>query len=282
MQMPNSKTTRRSLSICGCGWLGWPLARRLLGAGHPVAGSTTSPEKLPLLERDGIAAHRLRLAPEPEGDVADLLASDILVVSIPPGGRDAESGARYEQEMEAFARAAGEHGVQRAIFISSTSVYGDADGDVVDEETPAEPSRASGHSVLEGERSWQRHVPQTTVLRSAGQYGPGRWPGRWFAGRKDVPDGDRRVNMVHLDDLVGAVLAVIDQDMWGETFNVCAREHPTRAAFYTAAARSRDLDPPTFRSGGADTGKVVSAERLHEVLGYEWIHPDPLQDVGES
>ena len=42
------------VSILGCGWLGLPLAKALIGEGYTVKGSTTTPAKLNLLKEEGV------------------------------------------------------------------------------------------------------------------------------------------------------------------------------------------------------------------------------------
>ena len=54
----------RTVAVLGCGWLGLPLAKALLAAGYQVAGTTTSPEQVPVLTAAGIEAHLLRLSPD--------------------------------------------------------------------------------------------------------------------------------------------------------------------------------------------------------------------------
>mgnify|MGYP002400673341 CR=1 FL=1 len=62
----------------------------------------------------------------------------------------------------------------RFLYVSSTSVYGQADGSVVDETSPTEPLGDSGRTVLEAERLLQALLPSAIGLRFAGIYGPGR------------------------------------------------------------------------------------------------------------
>ena len=49
------------ISILGCGWLGLPLAKALLEKGFSVNGSTTSTEKLSILENAGISPFLISL-----------------------------------------------------------------------------------------------------------------------------------------------------------------------------------------------------------------------------
>lgn len=98
--------------------------------------------------------------------------------------------------------------IPRIIFTSSTSVYGDVQG-IVKEGTPRNPVTASGR-VLKELEDWLHNLPGTSVdiLRLAGLVGPGRHPGRFFAG-KTAPDGHHGVNLVHLDDVVSAITLLL-------------------------------------------------------------------------
>ena len=58
---------KKKVSIVGCGWLGVPLAVQLLAEGYLVKGSTTSPEKVPLLQQTGVEAYAASLTPDPQG-----------------------------------------------------------------------------------------------------------------------------------------------------------------------------------------------------------------------
>lgn len=96
------------------------------------------------------------------------------------------------------------HHIPRIIFTSSTSVYGDIDG-MAKENTERRPVTASGR-VLKELEDWLHNLPgtQVDILRLAGLVGPGRHPGRFFAG-KSAPDGQHGVNLVHLEDVIGAI-----------------------------------------------------------------------------
>ncbi len=47
---------------------------------------------------------------------------------------------------------------ERIIYISTTGVYGQADGDWIDEESPCRPSRESGRVFLEAEEALRAHA----------------------------------------------------------------------------------------------------------------------------
>ena len=82
----------KTISILGCGWLGTPLAERLVQAGHTVKGSTRTPEKLAALRAKGIQPYLIRLGPDlNNGEAADFFDSDVLILNIPPGRRDPQA-----------------------------------------------------------------------------------------------------------------------------------------------------------------------------------------------
>lgn len=106
--------------------------------------------------------------------------------------------------MQEIVDSAPAHHIPRIIFTSSTSVYGDIDG-MAKENTERRPVTASGR-VLKELEDWLHNLPgtQVDILRLAGLVGPGRHPGRFFAG-KSAPDGQHGVNLVHLEDVIGAI-----------------------------------------------------------------------------
>ncbi len=161
------------------------------------------------------------------------------------------------------------HRIPRIIFTSSTSVYGDAQG-TVKETTPRNPVTNSGR-VLEELEDWLHNLPGTSVdiLRLAGLVGPGRHPGRFFAG-KTAPDGEHGVNLVHLEDVIGAITLLLQAPKGGHIYNICAPAHPARNVFYPQMARLLGLEPPQFRNSlDSGKGKIIDGSRICNELGFE-------------
>jgi nucleoside-diphosphate-sugar epimerase len=116
-------------------------------------------------------------------------------------------------------------------------------------------------------------------VRLAGLYGSSRQPGRFLAGRTNVSRPRAPVNLIHRDDAIGAIVAVLERAENGLVVNACASTHPTREHFYTTAARVLDLKPPTFDSSDTRTGKRIDNQRLLTHVGYVLQHPDVLVDL---
>ncbi|MGL4720635.1 MAG: NAD-dependent epimerase/dehydratase family protein, partial [Kluyvera intermedia] len=164
----------------------------------------------------------------------------------------------------------------RIIFTSSTSVYGKEEG-TVKETTPREPVTTSG-TVLKELEDWLHQLPGTSVdiLRLAGLVGPGRHPGRFFAG-KSAPDGQHGVNLVHLEDVISAIALLLQAPKGGHIYNICAPEHPARRIFYPQMARELGLAVPLFSDSGEGRGKIIDGNRICRELGFEYQYPDPLR-----
>ena len=77
-------------------------------------------------------------------------------------------------------------------------------------------------------------------------YGYRRHPVYFLSGRKQVPNGDAPVNLVHGDDVASIIQKIIEQEIKGEIFNVVAPSHPTKKQVYDAKAKEFNLDPPHF------------------------------------
>lgn len=255
------------VSILGCGWFGQALGRALVQRGVTVNGSTTTAAKLVMLRESGITPYLIDLA-SGTGSVADsaFFACNVLVVAIPPRTRQQPAG-QYVAQLQHLVEVLRTHRVARVIFISATSVYGDSNSEVDERDKPV-PDTPAGATLLEAEALFSKQTFfATTVVRFAGLIGPGRDPGRFFAGKKAVANGLAPVNLIHLDDCVGICLAILDKQWFGHTVNACAPQHPARMEFYTRASARADLDAPEFVEE-LNGWKIVRSVLLEEKLGY--------------
>ena len=261
------------ISVVGCGWLGLPLAKALVSAGCQVKGSTTQPEKLPLLASEQISPFLYRLGDDPDTGLTALLEADILVLAIPPR---AQNGLyeNYLADLRDMLRQVAASAVSRVLFCSSTAVYSGLEGRVT--EADAAPVGTRPAALLEAEEAVQALPAAVTVARLAGLFGPGRNPGRFLAGKTNVPNPHAPVNLLHLDDAVGSLLHLLTRKPESEVYNICAPLHPSRQAFYTAASRQVGLPAPTFAAALENSFTEVSSAKLIQRTGYQFRHPDPL------
>lgn len=268
----------KKVAIVGLGWLGMPLALALTARGWQVTGSKTTQDGVEAARMCGIDSYPLRLEPQLVCDAEDLDALmnvDALVITL-PARRSGEGEDFYRQAVQEIVDTALAHHIPRIIFTSSTSVYGNAQG-TIKESSPRDPVTSSG-KVLKELEDWLHHLPGTSVdiLRLAGLVGPGRHPGRFFAG-KSAPDGQHGVNLVHLEDVISAITLLLQAPKGGHIYNICAPLHPAREIFYPQMARELGLETPVFsQHAGSGTGKLIDGNRICHELGFEYQHPDPL------
>jgi nucleoside-diphosphate-sugar epimerase len=195
--------------ISGCGDLGTEVGLLLAAEGYEVHGLRRSPEVLPAPIRP--VAGDLTT----DDGLADLPRDvDLLVHTPTAGGRDPEAYAAVYRD--GLARlldhlAAGGGPPRRTLFVSSTTVYGDADGGWVDEDTPTDPDSATGEQIVAAERVLLDADVDGVVLRLAGIYGPGRTRliDQVRAGEAVRPDPPRHANRIHRDDAARAVVHLL-------------------------------------------------------------------------
>lgn len=262
----------------GCGWLGLPLAERLIRSGYRVNGSTTSEAKLDTLRQAGINPFQINLS-DPTLDpstLADFLKANVLVLNIPPKLR-ADGGESYLQQMQLLLQVLRDSPVSRVLFVSSTSVYLDLNRVVTEEDTIFTQEQDPNHVLLRAEQLFQDQEDWVcTIVRFGGLVGGSRQPGRFMAGKQNLPNGDAPVNLIHLEDCINILERIIEQERWGEVYNACADEHPSRRDFYVAAAKALELEAPTFADMEETQFKRINSQKLKDDLAYVFSHPDPM------
>ncbi|TWR28976.1 SDR family oxidoreductase [Mucilaginibacter pallidiroseus] len=255
-----------TVSILGCGWFGLALGKHLLKTGITVQGSTTSADKLQALEAVGILPYLIDLSPESEQLNRDFFNCDVLIIAIPPKARSGQ-GQDYVTKLGKAVAGINGGSVQKVILISSTGVYADLNKIVTELDEPAPNTEAGKILFAAEELSRNQTAFKTTVIRFAGLVGPERDPGRFFAGKQNVPNGQAPINLIHLDDCIGVTEAIIEKDKFGYTFNACTPHHPTRAEFYTKAAAKSGYDVPGFLPE-LNEWKVIESVNVKPLLGY--------------
>ncbi len=260
-----------TISIMGCGWLGLETGKFLAAQGFKIKGSTTSEDKLPILQDAGIEPYLLKVNEEIDASESNLKAffsSNILLLNIPPGRRNPNVIEDHPKQIQAVIEAAKVYGVEKVIFISSTGVYGD-ENKIMLETDALHPQRASGKALVEVEKYLNEEKSlKINILRFAGLIGGERKAGRFFAGKTDIKGGNARVNMVWRKDCIHVIHEIIRQDIWGEVFNVCGNEHPFKKDFYVRKAQEEGFELPVFSENDAETDfKIVSNDKVKQVLG---------------
>jgi nucleoside-diphosphate-sugar epimerase len=265
-----------SVSVIGCGWLGLPLAQTLVTIGYRVKGSTTTLEKIPVLQKAGIFSFVLNVDSSVKGEgVKDFFESDIVVITL-PFRRSFIDPHDYRKQIDAVLAQC--KNVPSIVFTSSTSVYPDHI-QTATEDLDFKPDNERS-KVL---RQVEKHVTARNgiVVRLSGLYGGARKIGNFLAAKRELTGGDSPVNLIHQDDAVGILVKIIEhrEKLSGEIFNASSDIHPTRKELYTAAAKEMNLPVPQFIDEKHVTKKIVVNEKVKKVLGFRFVHPDPLTAV---
>lgn len=272
------------ISILGCGWLGLPLAEKLIRKGHTVKGSTTTRDKVQMLREQSVVPYLLKLSPElnsPE-PLEAFWDAEVLVLNIPPdrGRNDVEE--YHRRQIESVAAELNHASVRFVIFVSSTSVYPDRPGEVSESDArPGAAARPSGNALLAAEQLLQSHPGfKTTIVRFGGLYGGERHPVHYLAGRKNVPHPEAPINLIHRHDCLAILTQILEDNITDSTFNAVSDHHPARKPYYSRVAAAMGLEPPVFQQpDGSHNHKVVSNAKLKERLSYTFIYPDPSEPM---
>jgi len=276
--------------ILGCGYIGLELGRQLTATGHDVTGVRRSESGQQAIEAAGFTPHEADLT-DPD-DIDALPDADWVVFAASSGGRDA--AAAREIYVDALSDVITHYGTResppdRLIYTSSTGVYGDHDGDWVDEETPLEPTTDKTEVLVEAERIAREeaaaHGIDGTVARFSGLYGPDRYRlDRYLEG----PVTAGYLNMVHRVDAAGAVAFLLTENCARDAVVLVTDDEPAdKWAFadwlaeacgvpeppkQTKAERLAESDLSEAGRRRVLTSKRCANDYLHD-LGYEFTYP---------
>ncbi|MFN8273702.1 MAG: SDR family oxidoreductase [Flavobacteriaceae bacterium] len=265
----------KTISILGCGWLGRPLAVQLLSDGFRVKGSTTTEEKLNQLKQEGI--HSWLIKTEAAGVVGDwnsfIENADWLLVNIPPGMKK-NGSANFVASMQKLCEQIERSGIQKIILVSSTSVFQDIHQTFTEADVPNSDAE-NGQALYQVEQIFQNIASaKTTIIRFGGLIGNDRHPVKFLSGRTGIPAPKSVVNLIHLEDCIGIISAVIQGDFCGEVLHGVTPFHPTREAYYTQKAIELNLPAPIFDVDDLSLGKTINSRKLSTQLGYTFLKPE--------
>ncbi|MEX0944931.1 MAG: SDR family oxidoreductase [Balneolaceae bacterium] len=268
-----------NISILGCGWLGFPLAQRLLSLGYSIKGSTTTQGKVGLLKQNGIESFLIKLPESMDNQDTDpFWNTDTLFLNIPPGIKKKNSGlSDYTNLIQSINDKAQAKDISWIIFASSTSVYGEFGGVTKEEDASLDAAlNPSGEALLKSEKIVRKSGADYTILRLGGLYGYGRHPIQYLSGKKKLDGANKPVNLIHQTDCINIITEIILQKKRNEIYNLVSDGHPPRKAFYESAADHFNLPKPTFMKDSDSDYKIVSNKKMKEDLLYSFSYPNPM------
>jgi nucleoside-diphosphate-sugar epimerase len=273
--------------IVGCGYVGLPLGAELVKQGHEVfglrrglgGGADFKSAGIKPLAADITKAEQLAQLPGGYDWVVNCVSAS--------GGGEEEYREVYLQGTRNLIEWLGAAPPKKFVYTSSTSVYGQDDGSLVKENSSTEPAVETGKILVETERvllaaARERKFP-AVILRLAGIYGPdrGHWLKLYMKNEARIEgNGARILNMIHRDDVVGAIIAALKNGRAGEVYNAVDDEPVSQLGFFQwlSGPLGKELPPSApedveaVRKRGV-TNKKVSNRRLKMELGYQFKYP---------
>ncbi|HVJ40573.1 MAG TPA: SDR family oxidoreductase [Dongiaceae bacterium] len=265
----------------GLGYSATALADSLLHRGWKVSGTCRSAEKAAQLAARGITAH-LFDRDRPVADLPRYLQTVThLLSSVPPDAAGDPvidlHGADLRQQRD-FAWTG---------YLSTTGVYGDRQGQWVDEDSALQPSGERGRRRLAAERQWLELTPPAHLFRLAGIYGPGSSAlDTVRAGRaRNIVRPGQVFSRIHVADIVQVLLASIEHPHPGRAYNVCDDDAAPPADVVLHACRLLGVEPPPpvpfeeaelspMARSFYDDNKRVRNDRIKHELGITLLYPD--------
>ncbi len=273
--------------VVGCGYLGRRAAARWLARGERVIGTTRSADRAADLAAAGIEPAIIDVTAPDWGSLVARTGQPASVLWSVGFDRTADATPRdvhvvgLGKLLDALANLGGTPPA-RVIFSSSTGVWGDEAGGLVNESTPTAPAREAGRILVEAETRLAAHpAGPGTALRFAGLYGPDRLPrlADLQAGRPLAVDPDSWLNLIHIDDAAAVVEAVGDTAKPRPLYVVSDGRPIRRRDWYARLAEISGSPPPAWaadapRTRGGD--KRVDASLVWADLKRAPAYPDAL------
>ena len=258
----DTEILNESLVIFGCGYVGLALAKECVGFGWSVTALTRNPESARKAEEVG--AHT----------VLGNLQDDHWWAKIPKGvdhvvncvGASSPTVEGYQksylQGMQSIIQMNKQRWdtVRTHVFTSSSSVYPQTDGSIVDEESDTTGASARGQILLSAELCLEDSGPFAAckgVIRFSGLYGPGRHllVDKIERGEPMTGSPDRILNLLHRDDAVSSILAFSESLCFtGGIFNASDGQHATRGEIARWVAQRLKVPEPVFTGVGDTRG----------------------------
>jgi nucleoside-diphosphate-sugar epimerase len=271
------------IAILGCGYVGAEFARQAKAAGHEVLGVVRSEASRDKLRGKGIASEAFDLY---AGDWTLLPKQfDAVVYAASTGGGGPEAYAlAYDVGVKRALAWAREVGAHSFVFTSSTGVYRQDDGGLVDEESIV-GGAPTANAILGGERAvLNSGFAKARVLRFGGLYGPGRHHMVDQLRRGDNVIGgrvDHYINYLHRDDAASSILAaLVGGPAAARVYNVCDGHPVTKEALARWIAERLGQSAPVFdpsapagprvaKGGRTQPSRIVATGRIRSELGWK-------------
>jgi nucleoside-diphosphate-sugar epimerase len=271
------------LLIAGCGYLGQAVGDLFAAVNWEVEGWTLSAE----------SANQLRFSSGRSVDISNLdqvraAAGDFDAVVHAASTRGGAPDSYRRVYLKGLGNLLECFSNSKTVFVSSTSVYAQAAGEWVTEESAADPTTETGKILREAEDL--AVAKNAIVLRLGGIFGPGRSAllKKFLSGDATIdPANDRFMNEIHRDDAATAIqLLLTSSESGGQVYNVVDNEPILLSECYRwlADKLNRSLSPvgrSTSKRKRGDSNKRVSNAKL-KASGWTPRYPNFAAGMEES
>lgn len=250
-----------------------------------IAGTTRDSDKKALLQQSGVKAYIFDYS-KPLSDVKLFLEDTThLLISTPPDDEGDPTFLMHGEDIAAM------EGIEWIGYLSTTGVYGNRNGEWVDERSEVRPSSKRGTRRAIAEEQWlslyERYGLPVHVFRLAGIYGPGRSAldsvRAGVARRIDKPG--HVFSRIHVEDIANVLMASMAKPHPGGIYNLCD-DHaaPSHEVIDYACTLLGLNSPPLIPFDAADMAPIarsfyndnkrVHNNRIKEELGVQLLYPD--------
>ena len=258
----------RKISILGSGWLGLPLTEHLSSKGYQAKTSTRSVLRADQIREQGIDVAVFDIEDIDKSELA-FLDVDIFIINITSKNIGAFENLITEIEKSP---------IKKVLFVSSTSVYPNLNKVITEDHA----NELQDSKLFQIENLFRKNNNfKTTILRLSGLIGYSRHPGEWFSTRP-ISQPDAPVNLIHRDDCIGLIEAIIKQQAWDEIFNGCTDTHPIKRNYYLYARSLLNHPAPESKEGEILKYKIISNKKSKTILNYKYKYANLMNIVFES
>lgn len=271
------------IAIVGCGYVGYQVARYWsLDLGVPVTATTTTPERVTALEAVASKVVVVR-GNDPDGLKSVLRDRDVVLLSVGAKNANVYKETYLGTSKTLVSVLKETPSVKQVIYTGSYSVYGDKNGEWVDETSPVTPANQNGEILAQTEEillSATRENTKVCILRLGGIYGPSRELVKIFgrvAGTTRPGNGKDITNWIHLDDIVGAIEFARLHQLQG-IYNLVDDAHLTSRELLDRVFTQHNLPHVTWdesQKSNRPYNALLSNQKI-KAAGYQLIHPQMI------
>lgn len=246
------------------------VAKHLFEQGHHISTISRS------VKTDDYATHHIQDVQQL--DLSQFSPIDLVYIALAPSESSLEAYQQtYVDSVVPIVHALQQHPIQRIILLSSTRVYGEHHGEIINDESIIQPHDAQGHLLHQMEQLWQHHYPkQTVIVRPTGIYGTSIARLKRLAEQTASYPNMHWSNRIHIEDLAKCLAMLGEvaspQQSYIVTDNLPMPLHEIVLWF------QQQLGLPLLQlESETDSGKRIYATRL-AAMAFQYDHPVCLND----